>query len=318
MKVLHINSYFSVSKFYKSLYDKQRESGLDLEVYVPVAAGYDAQGRVFGDYATLSRTHGKYDRIIFHIKHNKTYKDIIGKYEIGKFSVAHAHSLFSNGYIALKLKKNFGIPYVVAVRNTDVNVFFKQMRHMRRLGVEILEEAEKVIFLSKSYRDSVMEKYVPKRIRKEIMDKSEIMPNGIDDFWFENRGTPKEISEPKKLRLVYAGVIDRNKNLDATVKAINILQSKGYDVQFTVVGRIEDKKIHGRISSLPYVKYIEPQPKEELIKIYRSSDIFVMPSVTETFGLVYAEAMSQGLPVIYTKGQGFDGQFEEGEGGIPC
>ena len=40
-----------------------------------------------------------------------------------------------------------------------------------------------------------------------------------------------------------------------------------------------------------------------------------MPSKTETFGLVYAEAMSQGLPVIYTRGQGFDGQFEEGEVG---
>ena len=37
-----------------------------------------------------------------------------------------------------------------------------------------------------------------------------------------------------------------------------------------------------------------------------------MPSYTESFGLVYAEAMSQKLPVIYSKGQGFDGQFEEG------
>ena len=37
-----------------------------------------------------------------------------------------------------------------------------------------------------------------------------------------------------------------------------------------------------------------------------------MPSHTETFGLTYAEAMTQGLPVIYTRGQGFDGQFSEG------
>ena len=41
-----------------------------------------------------------------------------------------------------------------------------------------------------------------------------------------------------------------------------------------------------------------------------------MPSLTETFGRVYAEAMSQGVPIIYTRGQGFDGFFPEGEVGF--
>ena len=36
-----------------------------------------------------------------------------------------------------------------------------------------------------------------------------------------------------------------------------------------------------------------------------------MPSFHETFGLVYIEAMSQGLPIIYTKGEGIDGYFKE-------
>ena len=49
-----------------------------------------------------------------------------------------------------------------------------------------------------------------------------------------------------------------------------------------------------------------------LRELYRENDIFIMPSIKETFGLVYAEAMSQGLPVVYSRGQGFDGQFPEG------
>ena len=53
--------------------------------------------------------------------------------------------------------------------------------------------------------------------------------------------------------------------------------------------------------------------KELLLSQYRQNDIFILPSKKESFGLVYAEAMSQGLPVIYTKGQGFDGQYPEGE-----
>ena len=36
-----------------------------------------------------------------------------------------------------------------------------------------------------------------------------------------------------------------------------------------------------------------------------------MPSFKESFGLVYAEALSQGLPVIYTKNEGFDGNFDD-------
>ena len=42
-----------------------------------------------------------------------------------------------------------------------------------------------------------------------------------------------------------------------------------------------------------------------------------MTSFYETFGLVYAEAMSQGLPIIYTEGQGIDGFYEEGDVGFP-
>lgn len=51
----------------------------------------------------------------------------------------------------------------------------------------------------------------------------------------------------------------------------------------------------------------------KLMKEYSVADIFVMPSFTETFGLVYAEALSQGLPIIYTKNEGFDGFFSNGE-----
>ena len=42
-----------------------------------------------------------------------------------------------------------------------------------------------------------------------------------------------------------------------------------------------------------------------------NSDVFAMVSHHETFGLVYIEALSQGLPVLFTQGQGIDGTFSE-------
>ena len=54
--------------------------------------------------------------------------------------------------------------------------------------------------------------------------------------------------------------------------------------------------------------------KEKLKELFRSNDLFAMISHSETFGLVYVEALSQGLPVVFTKNQGIDGFFSENIG----
>lgn len=315
MKILHINSYYSVSNFYKNLYDKQIENGLDIDVYVPVSTAKDTSDLELGKYSKISQNHNKYDRLFFHIKHNKIYKDIIKQYKMNEYPILHAHSLFSNGYIAYKLNKKYKIPYIVAVRNTDINVFFKKMKHLRRLGVNILRNAEKVIFISKPYKEYTMEKFIPSKYKEEIESKSIVIPNGIDKFWIDNKVTTKEKPRENEINIIYVGVVNSNKNIETTTKACEILIKQGYKVNYKIIGKIKDKKYNDFIKKYPFIKYISHCPKEELIKHYRSSDIFIMPSKHETFGLVYAEAMSQGLPLIYTRGQGFDGQFEEGEVG---
>ena len=67
-----------------------------------------------------------------------------------------------------------------------------------------------------------------------------------------------------------------------------------------------------------FVKYLGVLQKEQLLDIYNENDIFIMVSKSETFGLVYAEALTQGIPLIYSKGQGFDGFFDDGFIGYPA
>ena len=93
---------------------------------------------------------------------------------------------------------------------------------------------------------------------------------------------------------------------------MELLRERGYRLSLTVVGRVADQKIYEKIKQDPYTECLPPHPKETLLGLYRRHNLFVMPSFTESFGLVYAEAMSQGLPVIYSQGQGFDNQFPEG------
>jgi glycosyltransferase involved in cell wall biosynthesis len=314
MKVLHINSYYSNSLFYKNLFEKQIQSGLDIDVFVPVDNAFNDKKNDYGQYTKICKNHSKYDKFVFHVKHHKILRDILRRYDLEKYSILHAHSLFSNGYIALQIKKKYSIPYIVAVRNTDVNTFFKHMLHLRKLGVNILKEAHRVVFLSSAYKDHVISKYVPVRLRDVIDKKSCIIPNGISDFWFENMGTMKTISNDE-IKLLHVGDINKNKNILTTLKAVEKLNNSGIHAKLTAIGAVKDNTIYDQLISSEFAEYISPKPKEELVNIYRKNDILVLPSVHETFGLVYPEAMSQGMPVIYTKEQGFDGQFPDGEVG---
>ena len=217
----------------------------------------------------------------------------------------------------MRLKK----PYVVAVRNTDVNVFFKNLFYLRHIGIKIIENAEAVFFLSDSYKRTVFEKYIPSFETEAIEKKVYVIPNGIDSFWLDNIyqdrdyvSTYKRLSV-KQLRLVFVGLLSQEKNITATLKAIKELECQGWQIEFTVIGNVKDKKQYKAVIEDNHTNYVGPKNKEDIIQFLRESDIFVMPSKTETFGLVYAEALSQGMPVIYTRGQGFDGQFEEGEVG---
>ncbi|MCM3399458.1 glycosyltransferase family 4 protein [Oceanobacillus profundus] len=315
MKILHVNSYYYGSKFYKNLYDRQVENGLNIDVYVPVSSAENLVEFKLGDYTTFSATYQKYDRLFFHLKHNKILRDIVEKYNISEFSLMHAHSLFSNGYVSMKLSQKYNLPYIVAVRDTDVNLFFRKMPHLRKLGIDILKRAKKIVFLSKGYKEEVIENYVPNKLKESIYKKTAIIPNGIDNYWFDNIGVEKKTPSNFELKLLCVGVINKRKNISTTIKAIEILQKKGYNIKFTAVGKIEDNEIFSEIKDLPYLNYISQQSREGLKDIYQKNDIFVLPSITETFGLVYPEAMSQGLPIIYSKGQGFDRQFENGEVG---
>lgn len=311
MKILHINSNYLSTALHQVMANTLSELGIDNQVFV---ATYDKKRSVIdiSKNVVVAECFNKRDRIFFDYKQKKIFQAVKQNVSMEKIQVVHAYTLFTDGNIARKIKQEYGIPYVVAVRNTDVNVFFKYMRHLHKRGVKILEDASAIFFLSKVYKNLVFKKYVSDNIRNKLEQKTFIIPNGIDDYWIDNCNKESHKIE-EKIKIIYAGVIDKNKNIYTTQKALKILRKEGYKVHFDVVGRVKDKHELRKVVKDRETTYMEPMLKESLIEVYRQNDIFVMPSYTETFGLVYAEAMSQGLPVVYTKGQGFDGQFAEGE-----
>ena len=320
MKVLHINCNYMSTALHQTMVAHLDTQGVESTVFAPV---YSLGNSIITprENVVACECFYKWDRTCFYHKQKKIQRALEAKICVKEFDLIHAYTLFTDGNSAYELSKKYSIPYVVAVRDTDVNAFFKWRPHLRSRGAEILANAKAVFFLSPAYKEQVLSKYIPQALREYIADKSHIVPNGIDDFWFENCYTTRDFNKTQKLleqkcaRIIFVGRISNRKNPLTTLRAIDLLEKKGYKIEFTVVGGFENAYIKKVLLSDTRVCYAGKLTKNDVIEKYRTNDIFVMPSHTETFGLVYAEAMSQGLPVIYTKGQGFDGQFSEGEVG---
>lgn len=313
MNILQICPDYYNTKLYENLFLELRKQDIKNYIYVPTNNKNNKKiENIDRDEAYFIPSFNNFDRLSFFSKQKKIMKKLIEEVNIENIDLVHAHTLFSSGYLAYKLNEKYGIPYIVAIRNTDLNVFFKYMIHLRSLGVKIMKNAKKIIFISPKYKDIVLEKYVDKESMMSIKDNIEVIPNGIDEFWHKNKRIQLKKDKFDKLNLIYVGEVNKNKNIVTTIKAIEILREKGILIKFNVIGKISDTKVYDYICKFDFVNYYKPLNKEELIQKYRENDIFVMPSIHETFGLVYAEAMSQGIPIIYSKNQGFDKQFIDG------
>lgn len=310
MKVNHICSNYD--KFYVNFMNEQINNNILPTVFY-FRAIQRGKLEIKEEYVDLRLNFNEWNRYFFYLKHNKVLQDYYRLYTKDQFEVIHAHTLFSNGYIAYKVNKKWNIPYIVAVRDVDLNIFFKYRFNLRKLGVKILENAEKIVFISKSYEKQLFEKYIPYSLRETLQKKSIVIPNGVDEFFLNNiYDLKKEEAVTGTIEIITVGHIYKRKNQLAVCKAIKLLIEEGYKIKYTVIGKILDDNYYKEVMSYKFVTHIPFMNQKELLSYYRKSHIFAMPSITETFGLTYVEAMSQGLPVLYSKKQGFDGYFKDG------
>ena len=321
-KILHINSNYLTSRLHENLMDRLEASGdFDNTIFMPMKEEKKAEILYESSYRVYNPvTFKDLDKFFFRYKQSKIYKKLKETVSIENFDMVHAHTLFTDGNVALRIKKEYGIPYIVAVRGyTDINSFFKKRIDLRARGREILNQASRIIFLSQKNCDELLDTYIEDpQMRKTLEKKIDILPNGIDDIYFEKEHQAKELPTDQALKFIEVGKVAKIKNQMSSMKAIHIFEQKYHrETEFNIVGKVIDPSYAREIQAkqLGTVNFHDPVPPEKLIDLLREQHIFIMPSYYETFGLVYPEAMSQGLPVIYSKDQGFDGQFEEGHVG---
>ncbi|WP_404445702.1 glycosyltransferase [Sutcliffiella horikoshii] len=322
MRVLHLSSYYITNKLYMNLFKQLSTKGLEQDVFIPVKSSNSiGVNQLPKDYKTVHYHYKNivkpHHKLMYFNKISKQMKEIENEIlEKNDIDIIHAHTIFSDGGSAYKIYKKYNIDYVVSVRSTDINAFYKYGFHLRPFMYKVLLNAKNIVFISNAYQKKVFE-LLPQKVLDQIKDKCLIIPNGIDHYWHENARTIDKPVPTNRLKLVFVGILDENKNIKTVIKTCEMLNSQGIDTTLEVFGSgpleqeckdltkslaIEQKvTFHGYITD-----------KTVIADTMEQSDIFVMPSFRETFGLVYIEAMSKGLPVIYSKGEGLDGMFQDG------
>ena len=315
--VLHICSDFAKQQIYTQLVVHLARQGIAQVVYAPVRTAGEAAWsapELAGVPCHLRHVLSPRDRVLFRTKVRRLVNDVPGQVDLATVRLIHAHFLYSDGAVALALKEEFGLPFIVAVRNTDLNAFMRYRPDLARTRDRILAGAAKVVFLSHAY-ESLLARRLGNDLRQDVKEKTLIVPNGLREDWLAG-APPVTDRGPGPLRLLYVGDFSSNKNLPALLDAVGRL-ARSSDVRLTLVGGGgDDSKQVDRIlhsGRFPFARYAgRVTDPRELRGIYREHDVFVMVSHFETFGVVYIEALSQGLPIVHSRGQGVDGYFEPG------
>lgn len=311
---LHINSYFLDNKIHLNLYNAVKKYRPDLFL-IPVYKRFKAEKHIDG--LDIDYIFTKTDKIFFFTKALKVLRLAQRKNLTQGYVYIHAHTLISDGIPAYLLSRMAKKKLVVSVRSADVDFYIKKSGLFRRIAQKILAEASMVFFVSPSYQNKISQVF-PQISAKKFFP----LPNGIDDFWLKNQHQKnKTAADFETVNLLFVGQIIKRKRLDLLFDFLRKYNDRTYVLN--IVGKdlmnLDFEKIGQSIKNNNRIHYFgEVKDRQQLLNIYQANDIFTMLSYRETFGVVYIEALSQGLPIIYTRGDGVDGYFPEGEVGYSC
>jgi glycosyltransferase involved in cell wall biosynthesis len=160
--------------------------------------------------------------------------------------------------------------------------------------------------------------------------KIEVMYAGVDNTFFETKKSSLEDTlldgndqskQEKPIRLLFSGRLDQKqqKGVDILLRAMPLIL-KRYKVILDIIGdgvRLDHyKRLVQQLEIEKSVRFRGFLPHNVMPEEYSSADMFVFPSRRESFGLVLAEAMASGLPVVSTSAGAIPEVIENGITGI--
>ncbi|RFZ94759.1 glycosyltransferase family 1 protein [Mucilaginibacter conchicola] len=179
----------------------------------------------------------------------------------------------------------------------------------------------------KSFYNRCAKVYVPSTsIQQELADMGvthnnmQLWKRGIDTHLFNPVNRDKRVIERltgnQNPTIMFASRLVWEKNLETLIAIYEKFQERGRQVNFLIVGDGSARQICEK--RMKHAVFTGTVDHHSLASLYASADVFLFPSVSETYGNVVAEAMASGLPCVVADGGGSKDFVEHGKDGFRC
>jgi len=204
----------------------------------------------------------------------------------------HAHWWIPTGLVATLVSRMYGKPLVITTHGTDIRIL-KPSGISHILGNFVFKRVSHVTVVSNFLKKKLIS-VIPISPSKVTVRP---MPVNIEQFGPSERKDAKD-----RKTILCVARYTKQKRLDTLIDALGLLKAEGMEVNAILIGEgeeegslrklIESKNLTSQVTFLPLM------PQKELNRYYQKSDLVVLPSVDEGFGLVLVEAQMCRIPVI--------------------
>ncbi len=217
-----------------------------------------------------------------------------------QYDLVQIQSLWENAYrLVARLCRKHHIPYMITPRGMLEPWSLQQKAWKKKLAL-LLYQRKDLNHAACIYTTSVMEAQHVKALG--IKAPCSVIPNGI-----ETKAYPCRInSEKVQKQILFLSRIHMQKGIELLIDAWSHLQSDFPDWKVKIVGNGEEafiNQLKSRIAAVGLHNCMEILPPvfgKAKVELYQSSSLFVLPTFSENFGMVIAEAMACGVPVLTT------------------
>ena len=232
--------------------------------------------------------------------------------ELTTDTIIHVHTLWTYpALVGFRLAKKYKLRIVVSARGMLYSWALRQGKVQKSLAMfffqkKLLEYASAIHITEPGELSGVA--------AMNVAYKSRLVPNGIDLTEFAGTNDNTEIVnrfglDTDKNYVLFMSRIDKKKGLVYLVRAWIELSQKFDNWDLLIAGPLQDKKYYQEINNLIVKASLERRVhwlgmlnNKERLYVLDLSDLCVLPSYSENFGIVIAEGLAAGLPVITTHG----------------